>query len=86
MAIHVGDLAKGPALGDFLDRVGQQRRTWLIVFASLFVVFIVVALLAPLVGLLLLAFLLMVGIAAALYSRKQVHGHGRLGHHRGRRR
>lgn len=86
MAIHVGDLAKGPALGDFLDRVGQQRKTWLIVFGSLLVAFILVAILAPLVGLLLLAFLLLTGVAAGLYSRKQVHGHGRLSQHRLRRR
>lgn len=86
MAIHVGDLAKGPALGDFLDRLGQQRRTWLVVFGSLLAAFIVVAIFAPLVGLLLLAFLLMIGIAAALYSRKQVHGLGRLTQHRGQRR
>lgn len=86
MAIHVADIAKGPGLGDFIERVGHQRRTWLLVFGGLFVVFVLVAVLTPLVGLLLLAFLMMVGIAATLYSRKQVHGHGRLGRHRGQRR
>lgn len=86
MAIHVGDLAKGPALGDLLQRAGQQRRTWLVVFASLFLVFVLVAVLVPLVGLLLLAFLLLIGIAAGLYSRKQVRGHGRLVPHRAQRR
>lgn len=86
MAIHVGDLAKGPALGDFIERVGHQRRSWLVLAAVLGLAFVLVAVLAPMVGLLLLSVLLMVGAAAWLYSRREVKGHGRLAVQRGQRR
>lgn len=86
MAMTVRQLAKGPALGDFVDRVRDRQRIALLVFGALALAFVVIAVIAPLVGLLLLAFLLMCGVAAGLYSRRQVHGHGRLAHHRGQRR
>lgn len=73
-------LAHGPALGDFVDRVRGERRFIVGASAILLATFLLVAFLAPLVGLLLLASLLMVGVATAAYSRRELHGHGRLVH------
>lgn len=86
MPLTVRGLAEGPALGDLIDRVRSRRHFLAGAFALLAVTFIVVAMLAPMVGLLLLAALLMVGLAAFAYSRDEVHGHGRLVHGRGHRR
>ena len=86
MALTVRAIAQGPALGDFLDRIRHQRGILFALLGVLAVAFIVVSFLAPMVGLLLLAALLMVGIAAAAYSRREVHGHGRLVHGPGHRR
>ncbi|MEK6976307.1 MAG: hypothetical protein AABY18_08200 [Candidatus Thermoplasmatota archaeon] len=86
MSFTVRGLAQGPALGDFVERVRHQRRIMLWIFVGLAVCFVLVGIFAPLVGLLLLAFLLMVGVAVVTYSRRQVHGHGRLVHDRGHRR
>lgn len=82
----VRELAKGPALGDAIDRMVHQRHIVWSVLGGAALVFILVGVFAPRVGLLLLAIVLLVGVAFALYSRKQVHGHGRLGGHRGQRR
>ena len=86
MAFTVRQIAKGPALGDAFDAARGNRNLLLALFSTLAVAFIVIAVFAPLVGLLLLAFLGMAGVAVLLYSRKQVHGHGRLGNQRGQRR
>lgn len=80
----VQDLAKGPALGDWLDRMRTRRKVLLWIGVGLAVAFLGIAFFAPLVGLLLLAILLMVGVALLLYSRREVHGYGRLAPHRGR--
>jgi uncharacterized membrane protein len=86
MPSTVRGLVQGPALGDLFDRVRSWRHFLVGAFALLAVTFIVVATLAPLIGLLLLSALLMVGLATLAYSRGEVHGHGRLVHGRGHRR
>lgn len=86
MPLTVRAIAQGPALGDFFDRLLHRRWAMAALLGSLAVAFVLVSFLAPMVGLLLLAALLMVGISIAAYSRREVHGHGRLVHGPGHRR
>lgn len=86
MPLTVRGLVQGPALGDFVDRVAHRRFLLVGGFIALAMGFTLVAFLAPMVGLLLLASLLMVGVATLAYSRREVHGPGRLVHGRGHRR
>lgn len=86
MPLTVRALVQGPALGDFVDRVSHKRSFLVGGFLALAMGFTLIAFLAPMVGLLLLASLLMVGMATVAYSRREVHGHGRLAHGRGHRR
>lgn len=86
MPLTVRAIAQGPALGDFLDRFRHQKWMLFALLGVLAIAFVAVSFLAPMVGLLLLAALLMVGISIAAYSRREVHGHGRLVHGPGHRR
>jgi hypothetical protein len=86
MTMTVRDLAKGPALGDAIERMSHQRRALWIVFGAAAVLFLLIGVFASRVALLLLAVILLVGVAMLIYSRREVHGHGRLAVHRGTRR
>lgn len=86
MSMSLREAAESPALGDWLERVLHHRRTLLWVMLGLAVAFILVALMAPLVGLLLLAFLMLGGVAIVLYRPREVRGLGRNQHAPGHRR